>query len=317
MCFWKKTKKIPEIPGAIPSLVDTRDILLSSVQISLPLRQLPKNYLVPYILRISDQINTPHCVGYSAATIKEEKEMREQRKLNFDGDWLYRECKKIDNYDGPGTYLRTVMKVLKSRGAKPLNENETEAVKYKIGGYAKIDSLIFEELKSAIYQNGVIQLGFHGSNQGWRTAYIRSPKNGERIWGHAVTAIGFNEKYIIGQNSWGEDWGDNGLFYIPKTYRPFEAWAILVDLPKDFVQQKKPVHEFKQNLKLTDKNNEVKQLQICLKYLGVFPQIIECTGYFGPVTLCSAQLFQQSYNITPISGYVGPLTRNKLNEIFK
>ena len=89
MCFWNKTKKIPIISGAVPSPVDTRDILLSSVQTALPLRQLPKNYLVPYILRISDQGVKPHCVGYSAATLKEEKEMREQQKLSFDGDWLY------------------------------------------------------------------------------------------------------------------------------------------------------------------------------------------------------------------------------------
>ncbi len=317
MCFWHKTKKIPIVSGAVPSPADTRDILLSSVQVALPLRQLPKNYLVPYLLRISDQGAKPHCVGYSAATIKEEKEMREQRKIDFDGDWIYKECKKIDNYSGLGTYLRVGMKILKTKGAKPLNELETEAIKYKIGGYARVDDLSFDGLKSAIYQNGVIQLGFHGSNPGWKTSYIRPPHNGEKIWGHAISAIGFNEKYVIGQNSWGEDWGDKGLFYISKTYKPFEAWSILVDLPKDFVQEEKPIYEFKQNLKLNDKNNEVKQLQKCLKYLGVFPQIIECTGYFGPVTLRSVQLFQQSYNIQPVSGFVGPLTRNKLNNIFK
>jgi hypothetical protein len=37
--------------------------------------------------------------------------------------------------------------------------------------------------------------------------------------------------YLIIQNSWGDNKGNKGLFFCPKTYLPFEAWVILTDLP--------------------------------------------------------------------------------------
>jgi peptidoglycan hydrolase-like protein with peptidoglycan-binding domain len=312
--FFREKVNIPEIPGAVPSPFDIRDIPLSAVQTPIELRELPENYIIPYKLRISDQNGYPHCVGYSAATLKEEKERREQLSVDFDGDWIYRKCKEIDGYNGPGTYLRIAMKVLQKDGAKSLDGSKEDAQRYKIGGYARVDDLSFEGLKRAIYQNGAIMAGFYGDNEGWKTAYIKPPK--ERKWGHAVTLIGFNKGYIVGQNSWGEDWGDRGIFYICPQYQPFESWAVLVDLPNDFQRADRPKHIFSQDLRLGMRNSEVVWLQKCLKYLGCFPQIIDTTGFFGQITLRAVQLFQQSYNISPASGFVGPITRAKLNEIF-
>ena len=318
MWFKKKKFNIPKNPGAIPSPLDHRDIPLSAIQAPIELRELPESFIIPYQLRISDQNGYPRCVGYSTATLKEEKERREQQPIDFAGDWIYKKCKEIDGYPGEGTYLRIAMKVLQKTGAKPINVDVTDEIiysKYKIGGYTRVDELSFERLKSAIYQNGVILVGFIGSNQGWQSAYIRPPRPGESTWGHAVALIGFKKDYIIGQNSWG-DWGDKGLFYVPKNYLPFEAWAILVDLPNDFAKEEKPKHTFNQDLRYGDRNEEVVWLQKCLKYLGCFPQIIECTGYFGQITLRAVQLFQQSYNISPQSGFVGLITRSTLNQLF-
>jgi len=182
----KKTQFIPPIPGAIPSPPDTRDVPLSAVQATIELRNLPETYIIPYKLRISNQNGFPRCVAYSAATLKEEKERREQMAIDFDGDWIYQECKKIDNYSGPGTYLRVALKVLNTKGAKPLDQSETEAERYKIGAYASVDNLSIQGLKSAIYQNGAIMAGFIGSSAGWQTAYVRPPQPGEATWGHAV-----------------------------------------------------------------------------------------------------------------------------------
>ena len=231
--MWFKRKQITiPIGGAIPSPIDKRDVLTSEV-FPLPVRIAP-DFPPPFDLTILNQGNTPHCVGYSSATIKQEKELRERNSLVFDGDWIYDECKKIDNYTGNGTYLRVAMKVLQKTGAKPKDEADSEAIQYRIGGYAKVDDLSFEGLKKAIYVNGILLAGFHGSNTGWQTAYVRSPKSGEETWGHAVALIGYNKNYIIGQNSWG-NWGDGGLFYVSKDYMPFEAWAILSDLPLEFL----------------------------------------------------------------------------------
>jgi len=316
MCKFLFKKKF-EVPpaGCVPSPKDTRDILLSSVQSPIPLRELPENFIIPYQLPILNQNGYPACVGFSAANLKAEKERREQNLIDFDGLWIYQKCKEIDGYNGDGTYLRIVMKVLKDIGAKPLNQLETEGFKYKIGGYASVDNLTFEGLKSAIYQNGVILAGFTGSNQGWQSAYIRPPQRGESTWGHAVSLIGWNKDYIIGQNSWGENWGDEGLFYLPQNYLPFETWAILVDLPDDFKFPEKPKCFFAKDLKIGDRGKNVYNLQKCLKWEGVFPIKIDLTGYFGIITQRAVQNFQATYNI-PQTGYVGSQTRAKLNELF-
>ena len=237
--MWFKRKKVNIPPGGCqPSPKDRRDVLMSEIY-PMPIR-IAEAMPPPFDLDILNQGSTPHCVGYSAAGIKQEKELRERRRVVFDGDWLYARCKELDGLPNMrGTSLRIVLKVLQKIGAKPLNEPESEASKYKIGGYARVDDLTMEGLKKAFYAGGVLLLGFHGSNQGWQTAYIRPPRAGEYTWGHAVFEIGYNQNYNIGQNSWGENWGDKGLFYIPKDYMPFEAWAILTDLPYEFLVDKK------------------------------------------------------------------------------
>lgn len=233
MWFIRKKVNIPEFPGALPSPLDLRDIPLSAVK-AIPAR-IAENYPPPFDLAILNQDGYPYCVGYGSAGLKQEKEMREKVSVIFDGDWIYKECKKIDDYSGPGTYLRIATKVLQKVGAKPLDEGEDLAFRYRIGGYARVDELSFEGLKRAIYVNGALLAGFTGSNQGWQSAYIRPPKSGEKTWGHAVLLIGYNKDYIIGQNSWGPNWGEKGLFYVPKDYLPFEAWAVLTDLPTEFL----------------------------------------------------------------------------------
>ena len=230
MWFKKKQFNIPP-SGAIPSPEDSRDILLSIVQPVI--LRIPKECPVPFDLTILNQGQNPYCVGFSSATLKQEREMRERVSQIFDGEWIYKKCKEIDNYPETGTYLRIAMKVLQKQGAKPFNEIEEEAKKYKIGSYARVNELTFEGLKKAIFVNGALIAGFRGSNQGWQTAYIRPPKVGESTWGHAVSLIGYNQNYIIGQNSWTENWGDKGLFYIPEDYLPFEAWSILSDRPNE------------------------------------------------------------------------------------
>jgi hypothetical protein len=272
--------------------------------------------MTPYNLKVLNQNGYPACVGFACANMKAEKERREQNLIDFDGKWIYDECKKVDGMPNvEGTFFRIGMKILKEKGAKPLNLLESEASKYRIGAYASVDDMSFLGLKKAIRQNGVVIVGFRGSNAGWQSTYVRPPKAGEEVWGHAVALIGFNKDYLIFQNSWGESWGDNGLGYASADYLPFEAWVCLVDLPNDFVQVEKPIHNFVKDMKLGWKGTEVEWLQKCLKYLGVFPQIIDTTGYYGKITEQAVKTFEMSFALQ-ITGEVKNETRVKLNSIF-
>jgi C1A family cysteine protease len=54
--------------------------------------------------------------------------------------------------------------------------------------------------------------------------------------GHAVCAIGFNDKQrvFIARNSWGPEWGDNGYFYIPyefmlNTEWVYDIWTFIIN----------------------------------------------------------------------------------------
>lgn len=301
--------------GCKKSKIDKRDILLSQIQAPIPLRELPDSYIIPYQLTILDQNGYSACVGFSGASLKAEKERREQNLIDFDGLWLYQECKKIDGMPNEdGTFLRAAMKVLKDTGAKPLNQSETKASKYKIGGYTKVDDTSFKGLKSAIYQNGVILSGFSGDNVGWQTAYVKPPVNIQ--WGHAVALIGFNKDYIIFQNSWGLAWGKKGIGYIPKNYLPFEAWAILVDLPdQDFRLVERPKYCFQKDLEKGMRGKDVTMLQKILKYEGCFPFMIKETGYYGIITEQAVKSYQLAHNISPI-GRCDSKMRASLNSKF-
>ena len=316
--FKRKKKETDWRDGLIPSPIDYRDIPLSAV--STIITPTPEKYRIPYGLTIKNQGSTPHCVGYACATIKEFLERREGNFIEFDGDWIYNECKKIDGLPNiQGTYFRIGLKVLKDIGAKPLNGKEEDAYKYRIGGYISIPC-DFQSLKRAIYEFGAILMGFMGSNGGWSFAIIRPPKSGEATWGHATTGIGFEVTLIDGQNSWSENWGDEGLFHFLETYLPFEAWAVLVDLPNNWKEllpneDLKPKYFFANNLYFGLRNEEVKILQNCLKWLGCMSKEQESTGYFGTITKEAVILFQQRYGILN-TGFVGTLTRAKLNELF-
>lgn len=80
---------------------------------------------------------------------------------------------------------------------------------------------------------------------------------------------------------------------------------------------------WKENLEKGMKGSkEVFVLQTALTFKNFYPpenfSKNDCpiSGNFGDCTILAVKEFQKKYGIEPISGFVGPLTRKKLNEIF-
>jgi len=206
--------------GLVPSPPDERDIALSSI--TPEIQRYPEEFPPIFDLTISNQGSVPSCVGHACATIKQAQEFRERENVFFNGDEIYRECKKIDGIPNVnGTYLRTGMKVLQKIGAKA-NGNA-----YRIARYARVDDISFEGLKKAKTMHGELLAGFYGSNEGWRGEVVRPHRSGENQWAHAIAITGYEKNYLIGHNSWGEKAHNKGLFKIPADYLPFEAWISL------------------------------------------------------------------------------------------
>ena len=73
----------------------------------------PDEYRVPFTMKIKNQGTKPTCVGQTCATLKEYLEQKEQNNIEFDGEWIYKKCKEIDNApDIQGTFFRAGLKVL-------------------------------------------------------------------------------------------------------------------------------------------------------------------------------------------------------------
>lgn len=109
-------------------------------------------------------------------------------------------------------------------------EEEQHIPKYYCKNYARVDTL--EEVKLSLANQNPVLLGMTCSEEIYSPTEgcIGLPLGTFLIGGHAVLIIGYDdtkEKTIHGrhykgflecQNSWGEDWGDKGFFWIPYEY---------------------------------------------------------------------------------------------------
>jgi peptidoglycan hydrolase-like protein with peptidoglycan-binding domain len=80
-----------------------------------------------------------------------------------------------------------------------------------------------------------------------------------------------------------------------------------LQIPGDFVM-------FNTDMKFGDEGEVVKDLQEFLAYEGSYLEAI-ISGYFGNITRAAVMKFQEKYNITPVSGYVGYKTRHRMQQL--
>jgi hypothetical protein len=211
-------------------------------------------------------------------------------------------------------------------------ETLREAAIQRVKSHAYVSSSIDEFALAIRNQNGLVT-GFIGSHEGWGSAFVRPPKEGERQWGHAVYCVGAKliegKKYIKFINSWGKEWGENGYGYAGEDYftsgKVFNA-ITLVDLPNDWQKEKEqPVfkHNFYRDIVFGERSEEVRALQKALKIDGTFPQNIPETGYYGEITRRAVFEFQKKYKVASLNEIlfvrgrrVGVKTRSKLNQLF-
>jgi len=305
----------------LPSPLDLRDVKASDVlgAVSTAENPTPDSVFCPYVLTQKNQGSLPICVGESGATINEYEKRRQGIAVEFDAEWLYNECKKIDGLPAgtPGTYFRAVLSVLKNKGAKPTGGSDADAANYKIGGYVHVEPN-FDAIKRAIWKWGAVLMGFRVYTGGsWNTSPIKIPPGSQSYSGHATVGKAFNLIFIRGQNSFGADWGDHGDFDMPESYLPYECWAVVSDIPTTLLPDPstKPKYVFTKDLYLGISDDDVVILDDCLKYLGCMDKKWESTPSFGQIDLVAVKVFQGRYGITQ-NGRVGPITRQKLNELF-
>ena len=97
------------------------------------------------------------------------------------------------------------------------------ATQHKSVQYARVNQTL-SQLREAISAGYPVVFGFtvyqsFESEEVAKTGIMSMPNKNEKVLGgHAVAAVGFNENSFIIRNSWGEQWGENGYFYMPNEF---------------------------------------------------------------------------------------------------
>lgn len=196
-----ETKKYPL--GRIPSPPDLRDYDLRSFipMIKSDIEKHESDWDFP--LKSLDQKETPHCVGFSAASWGINSPTNTEF-ANADGHRFYYECKVVEGQPGEenGAYIRSIGKVLKAN-------KHLEA-------YAFAPDI--NTIKYWLLYKGPIIAGTI-----WTEGMFTPDENnvihptGSSVGGHAYLLNEWRADDYIGiQNSWGESWGKNGKAYISK-----------------------------------------------------------------------------------------------------
>lgn len=122
-----------------------------------------------------------------------------------------------------------------------------------------------------------------------------------------------------------ESWGTNNITrrVLTETYLKGRGTGAMYYLPPAPPPNDKPEYDFKNELAYGETNNDIIELQNCLKYEGLFPSNIPSTGYYGNVTAKAVLAFQLKYALSDIVSLnklagraVGPITLKKLNQIY-
>ena len=261
----RKVKKITRLPGGIYRKAGC-DKVVKTVTISeeVPtklLRNIPSQVdHSTNMSRVKDQGRLGSCVGFAAVAMKECQEQQEHKSevlagkkdhrkgkiYDYSEQWVYRNCKKIDGYNGQGTYLRCAMKVLKNIGVPtekgwPYTDDDINIGEPKgwanlvsrwaiIDSYWSISSLL--ELKVALVDSPVM-IGVPVFEE-WRNppnGVISYPRNPDRVLGgHAICAVAFSDKsqLVKFKNSWGSSWGESGYGYLSYSYINDFLWSAWV-----------------------------------------------------------------------------------------
>jgi len=256
--------------GVIPSPPDFRDYRLN--EFTDVYTVFPDYYLVPPYkseedIPIYDQGYTSMCVAFTGATITEQQEYHETGKFErVSPCWIYGN-RASGMYMGEGMIPREAWDMLCREGVASFSDMpllgtfgqcytevyinkdrlKKKAERNKKLSYVAVELKNMDEIRTAIMKCGAINVSIavhkdfdEVGSDGFLTEFTKGSVRGY----HSVTCVGFMEKkgilYLIIVNSWGKEYGKNGICYMPFNYRGIqEIWAI-TDMHRKVVEANIP-----------------------------------------------------------------------------
>lgn len=207
-----------------------------------------------------------------------------------------------------------------TRGQDITDDARNNAILTRGFSYAQTGTHI-DAVATAMRDNNGVILGIDGSNNGtWLTAFPLFPTVTEwRHWVYAGKAKVINGvKHIGFINSWGIDVGESGWQWLPEAYfTTGHVWSGWTHVLAPFVGAF--THTFNTTILFGTRGPEVVALQKVLQIYDAFPATVPATGFYGDITRRAVLKFRTKYGVSstndPLGKSVGPLTRQKLNEV--
>lgn len=227
--------------GYIPDLPDHRDFLYSPN----PAQKLPSLVdLRPNMPPVYDQGELGSCTANAIAAAFEYQLMKLSLKRFTPSRLLiYYNERLLEGtiHQDAGAQIRDGIKVVSAYGAvdekkwpyviskfdvSPPKKVITEEHESKALTYTRLNNTNISQLKACLAGGAPFVFGFSvyegfESDQVAQTGFVSMPgKNEQLIGGHAVLAAGYDDskQSFIVRNSWGENWGLSGYFYLPYAY---------------------------------------------------------------------------------------------------
>lgn len=348
-----ETKKIHFGTGASLNPVDHRDISVSAFET--PASTRPKKVILDLSnIKPKNQGGLGSCVGHAEVTAIEYNEWLDLKvSPSLSPRDLYAECKKRDNLKAQGTYPRVAGLVATDRGVATLEEvpndvnlsheayigtkKDTQtAILSRQRGFAGVP-IDYTFIADQIAKGRIVGFTIPTAGADMSSTPMKPSLTTLDGW-HRVAFYGYEDitttdgiLYMV--NSWGDGFGfkvqGDGGFHGCNTLI-FSEWKtklgdlqVYTDIPTELIKKaqeasKDFTYTFNTDLKLGMRGADVSALQKALLltkdfYSQFYGDFLD-TGYFGTVTLASVKRFQARYGI-PTTGYVGKLTRAKLNEL--
>lgn len=243
--------------GALLSPEDNRDYKINQLIAGAgsPGFDLPATYINPLAkdIKVLDQGMSSMCVACSLVYLRWLCEYTQSNnRKEFSPAFIYGNRDPF-GYNGEGMMLREALSSLKKSGtcfydqfpgfydvetAKTLFNQQKEdllikAKPYRISSYYRVDGI--DNIKAGVYKLGGVMIAapmleclYYPSDE--HKVEYNPAKHIKSDGNHAMTIIGWTETHWIVLNSWGKEWGDNGIAYIPFNYPIAEAWAVVDEI---------------------------------------------------------------------------------------
>lgn len=210
--------------------------------------------LRPYCPLIDDQETLGSCTANAVGSLCQfvDKKIGDDVVLKPSRLFIYYNTRKIEGTlaEDSGAYLRDVMKAINRWGypdeaiwpydiykftRKPPKTVYEDARTSRIDSYSRVHQDA-KHFKACLAEGFPFVFGFtvyesFESDHVAKTGVMTMPLHAEAaVGGHAVMMVGYDDEkslWIV-RNSWGEEWGDKGYFYMPYDY------PINSDLAADF-----------------------------------------------------------------------------------